>query len=164
MDSAGILEVVNTFCSPPERASSIAHSLLQLLQSRNAPVTGLRADIFYPFKIDDCPWCVVEWTEGDNAEVMTIFQIDEKLGICSFLMHRGEGIIIQETAGLRWANCSMTWRIAGVGDLKRLFGAAQHILGMLNWSIGDIVKLYCESNPEEGSDETYFRPFEPELN
>lgn len=154
MDPAGILEAIAPACSQVRKGFSITQSLLQYLQSRKASVTGVRATVIYSLKNDDCAWSVVEWTEGDDGEGMAIFQFDEKSAVYSFLMHCGEGIIDNEDCVRRWERCSVTWRIGDISDLKRLFGAAQHILGILEWSVVDILKLYCESNPGECSDQT----------
>lgn len=154
MDAAGIVDAVAPAFSPLRQGFLIAQSLLQYFQSRNACVTGVRTTVVYPFRSDDSPWLVVEWTEGDDAEGMAIFQFDERSGLCSFLMHHGEGILHYENHVLRWERCSVTWRIADTCDLRRLFGAAQHILGILAWPVEDIRKLCCESNPGECSEET----------
>lgn len=155
MDPAGILEAIAPVCSPARKGFSIAQSLLQYLQSRKVTVTGVRATVIYSLKNDDCAWTVTEWTEGDDRKGMAIFQFDEKSALYSSLMHCGEGVVDNEDRVMRWERCSVTWRIGNISDLKRLFGAAQHILGMLEWSVVDILKLYCESNPAECSDQTY---------
>src|SRR5436190_1300899 len=72
MNSAEIVEAIITFCSSLRTAFAVAHSLLQYLRVRNALVTGLRAIMVYPFRSDDSPWIVVEWTEG-NTVYMAIF-------------------------------------------------------------------------------------------
>lgn len=158
MDVTEITEAVVSVCSSLRRGFWIAQSLLQYVQSRNARVTGVRASVVYPFRNEDCPWPIVEWTEDDDAEGMAIFQFDENSGLCSSLIHYGEGIVDYENRVLRWERCSVTWRIGDTGDLRRLFGAAQHILGILEWSIGDILKLYCKRNPGKCSDQTYLSP------
>jgi hypothetical protein len=84
---------------------------------------------------------------------MAIFQMNENYEICSFLIHSGETIPACEEGDFGWKRCSITWRVADIGDLKSLCGGAQHLLGILEWSSGDIMKLYCESNAEWESDQ-----------
>jgi hypothetical protein len=158
MDYDEILEAVSGFCFPFKTALAVTHAVVKY--SGNAPVTGLRANIVYPFRKDDSPWAVVEWTEGDKARVMGIFQMNESYEVCSSLMHYAEfNQNPQYMNGIpRWEKCCITWTIADIDNLKRLFGAAQHILGILDWSIEDIMEVYCKSNPGDCSDQTYLNP------
>ena len=50
---------------------------------------------------------------------------------------------------------TISWSVLAFQDLKYLFEAAQHILGILELPIVDALKLYCEPNPNENSNEAY---------
>jgi hypothetical protein len=158
LDSIGILETLFKafikFCSPLKTILSVAQPLLQHLHSRNARVTSMRATVIYPFRSDDYPWPLVEWTERDNSGGMAIFQIDERSEVCSSLIHYSEQSLGRET-NAPWGKCSIIWRIANLGDLKRLFGGVQHTLGISKWSTEDYLKLYRQSNPGECSEHEY---------
>ena len=86
-------------------------------------------------------------------ECLALFKVNEKSGVCSSLIHYGSGRGDSQSAQ-RWENCAVTWSALDIHHLKTLFGAAQSLLGVLEWSVEDILNLYCKSNPPDASKET----------
>jgi hypothetical protein len=130
---------------------AVTEAFLSQLKSRNAHITGLRTTVFYLLR-DDWPIRVIEWTEKD-MEGIALFEVDEKSGVCSSLTHYGSGRLDSQSAQ-RWEKCAVTWSALDLPHLKTLFGAAQSLLEVLEWSVEDILNLYCKSNPPEASKET----------
>ena len=91
-------------------------------------------------------------------EVMAIFLLDDEGTVCSWLMHRGCGAADATEDGNRWKSTSVSWCVGEIGHLKSLFEAAQHLLGILQWTPEDILNFYCKSDLGSGSEEQYFPP------
>ena len=67
----------------------------------------------------------------------------------------GEFRVDNESA---WNEASIVWTVTNIGQLKALFHAAQHLLGILEWSSADSHKIYCEGNFVNCSQEEYVSP------
>lgn len=130
----------------PEVSRKIVSSLQKHLSTTDAHVTRFRASIIYSMTNDECAWPVVEWTENDDTEVIAIFYIDEDAPseACSWLMHYGVGILEDSKNGMRWENTYISWSVGDMDHLKSLFEAAQQLLGVLKWSVHDMLQLYCK--------------------
>jgi hypothetical protein len=137
-------------------ATTISQSLQTHFQTTNAKITGFRASVVYSFTTDECFWPVIEWKENDDTEVLAIFYIDEnEPEICSWLIHSGSGIRTEGTG--RWNRTFVSWNVTEISHLKSLFGAAQHLLGLLGWSAEDLLNLYYQVEEEEDCNvEKYF--------
>jgi hypothetical protein len=128
------------------------------LQSTKAQMTALRATAAHPLVDDASSWPVVEWKEGDDIEVLAIFHVDEDVEepeSCSWVTHTGVGPCEDDKTERRWKKSSVAWNVGHLGHLKTLFGAAQHILSFLEWSVADAFVLYCQSDPKDCSAEEY---------
>lgn len=93
-------------------------------------------------------WPLLQW-KGDNEDVLVLFEVDEEnSGICSWLMCKkgGNGHL---------SRLSLTWCVIDITTLKKLFQAAQHLLGILEMPKNDAVKLYGPSNTSECPREEY---------
>lgn len=138
----------------------ITLSLTAYTLSRDSRITALRASTIFWFGDDDASWTVIEWVEDNGTRSLAIFHFGEpnELGQGSWLMHSGLSVsdgILEKPC---WENSRIDWDVADVNHLKILFGVAQHVAGMLDWSVGDAMKLYCERNSEEESTSEYI-PF-----
>jgi hypothetical protein len=140
------LETVLSSQIQSELVKPIMLWLLQYSQSEDSLITGWRASTIYPLT-NESSWPLVQWTEN-NADVMAIFKIDN--GVVGCLMHSQE----RDTK-----RSSISWQVAGIDELRTLFGAAQHMFGVLQWSPQDIVELYAGVSPQDESDERYFSLF-----
>jgi hypothetical protein len=136
---------------------SIAQQLSTSRSSMNANITGLRVSIMHPFARDDCFWAVLEWTEDGHIDGLGIFQVDieddSDSGI-NGLIHHG----YREKAhssGRSWVNTLISWTVTSLGQLKSLFGAARHILGILELPFTDSIILYCETEEPIASEDEY---------
>src|SRR5271156_4710699 len=54
----------------------VTMAVLEYQQSSNQGMVGFRATTVRSFENDGFAWPVVEWTENDGTEVLTIFQFD----------------------------------------------------------------------------------------
>lgn len=115
-------------------------------------ISGFRASIIYSFTNDDCAWPVVEWREQSGTEVLAICYVEDDAEVCSWLMHFGAG---EGSDGKTWAKTWISWSVRNMGHLKSLFGAARHLLGVLGWSVDDMLKLYCRQDLEGTSMKEY---------
>jgi hypothetical protein len=108
---------------------------------------------------DDNVWPVVEWIEIDGTAQLAIFHFDELVGPeeASWLMHSG---LLGE--GDCWLQSRVDWNVADVEHLKILFRVVRHVLGILEWSVEDAMRLYSQVPSDNNSDKEYvFR--KPEL-
>jgi hypothetical protein len=137
-------------CTSARSAEAVTDSFLRHMRTRKARITGLRAREFYLLN-DNLPIPMLEWTESDAVEGLALFKVDEKSGVCSFLMHYGPRTSEHFTPVHNYA---LTWNVLNIQHLKTLFGASQSMLGVLEWSAEDILNLYCRSNLPEASKET----------
>jgi hypothetical protein len=138
-------------CASLRTGLAVTEELFRYLKSKEVQITGLRTTVFYRLN-DDWPIPVIEWTENDR-EVLALFTVDEESGVCSSLVHYGSGRL-DSTSAQRWENSAVTWGAVDTDHLKTLFSAAQSLLGVLEWSVDDILNLYCKSDPSDASKET----------
>lgn len=158
-DVETMLALVSVWTTPT-RARKIVSSLQKHLTATNAIVTRFRASIIYSLTNDDCAWPVVEWTENDDTEAIAIFYIDEEAPseVCSWLMHYGVGIVGDSPKSLRWEKTYISWCVGDMEHLRSLFEAAQQLLGVLKWSVKDMLQLYCKRDLSNLSKEEYLIP------
>ena len=141
-----------------ERTLTIAKSLWQRFETPDVHVTAFRVSILFALPNDDRSWPVVEWKEDNDKELMALFHFDEKSrcpGVCSWLVHYGAGILSDPTDEDRWTETSIAWGVTDMSHLKTLFGAAQHFLGILEWSPEVVLNLYCAIEPTTCSQTEY---------
>jgi hypothetical protein len=136
------LETVLSSQIQPELVQPIILWLLQYSQSEDRLITDWRASTIHSLASNESSWPVVLWTEN-NTNVMAVFKVDN--GVVGCLMHSQED--------------SLSWQVADIDDLRILFGAAQHMLGVLQWTLQDIVEVYAGVTPQDESDERYFSLF-----
>lgn len=143
---------VSSCCTVPKMAEAVTRSFTDHFKSRDATITGLRATVFY-ILTGNSPIPVLEWTERD-AEGMALFKFDESRGVCSFVIHYGTGYS-EAKCPRRWKRSAIIWNVVDTGHLKDLLGASQGMLEIMEWSVDDILNLYCKSRPPKVSNETY---------
>jgi hypothetical protein len=112
-------------------------------------MVALRATAVYMLNNDDL-WPVIEWIELDGTARLIIFHFDELLGPeeGGWLMHSG----VSDDCS-PWQKSRIAWNVATVEHLKILFSVVQHILGVLEWSVEDAMKLYCQIPSDDDSEE-----------
>ena len=113
-------------------------------------MTAFRVSVLFAFLDDDRSWPVVEWKQGTDTEFIALFHFDDTLcrpEVCSWLVHYGSGILPEPTDEARWTVTSIAWGVTDMSHLKTLFGAAQHFLGILEWSPKVALNLYCAADP-----------------
>lgn len=143
-----------------EAATSIAQAILVYQQTTNVQMKGFRSSAVYSFTNNKRSWPVVEWIEDNDTEVLAIFDVEAHVaetGLCSWIMHHGMGIDKDKQSG-RWKKTSISWSVFSIDRLNTLFQAAQHLLGILEWSVIDTMVLYCQISSEDCSDETFTPP------
>ena len=146
-DFPSMQDMISTWVDP-EITICILSSLPQL---GTTEISGFRASVIYSLTDDDSAWPVLEWREGTDTEVLAILYVDDDdAEVCSWLMHYGVG---QGKGTKRWQKSWISWSVGEIGHLKSLFGAARHLLGVLGWSVDDILKLYCKRDLENTSTE-----------
>ena len=130
----------------------ITNAILEYLESRGTQMIALRATAVYMLNDDDNVWPVIEWIEIDGAARLVIFHFDELAGTeeGSWLMHSG----LSED-GDCWRTSQVVWNVADVEHLKILFRVVRHILGVLEWSVEDAIKLYCQIPSDDNSNKEY---------
>jgi hypothetical protein len=110
---------------------------LQHLQDAHNPIVSVRAWVIYSFSDQDESWPVVEWKDGIDTSALAIFDFDDD-GFCSYVMYYSS----KENG----CGSSLGWMVSSLSCLNVLLQAAQHMLGILNWSKADAMKLYCETD------------------
>ena len=102
----------------------------------------------HTFTRNDCFWAVLEWTEDDHTDGLGIFHIDDDDPDSEIngLMHYGHRGKAHGKSDRCWVNTSISWTVTSLGQLKSLFGAARHILGILELPLQDSFTLYCETD------------------
>jgi hypothetical protein len=152
-----ILQRISAGCASLEVASLINRSLMAYVSSRNARIKALRCSKVLWFTDDKTSWPLVEWVEDNGTSNLAIFHIEDpnepRQG--SWLMHSGLGVSDEASKNRCWENSRIDWDVADIDHLKTLFGVAQHVAGMLEWSVADAMKLYYERNTEEESASEY---------
>jgi hypothetical protein len=120
--------------------------------------TAFRVSVLCSLSNEDYSWPVVEWKAGDDTEVLAMFHFDSSHppGACSWLVHYGSGILKDSTNDTRWKKTALAWGVTDMTHLKTLFGAAQHFLGILEWSPVDAMNLYCSADTTNCSAEEYY--------
>ena len=132
-------------------AASAIDRIVRTLQSTSIAMRGLVVSVFYPFGRNDHCWPVVQWTEDEDTEALAIFEVDLVTNVCSWIIHRGVRVDNES----EWNEASIVWNVTNIGQLKALFHASQHLLGILEWSSADSHKIYCEGNFVNCSQEEY---------
>ena len=153
-----ILKAISAWTTS-ERALIIARSLQERFGPLGAQVTGFRVSILFAFRNDDRSWPVVEWKEGNDTELVALFHFDDNSqspGVCSWLVHYATGISSDPSDEARWSKTSIAWGVTDMSHLKTLFGAAQHFLGILEWSPEVALNLYCAIEPTCSKNEYIF--------
>jgi hypothetical protein len=157
VDYETICEAISSWTTS-ERTDTIAEFLWNHFVDSRVQVTGFRFSILFPFCNDDRSWPVVEWKEGTDTEAIALLHFDDKSPrpkVCSWLVHYGSGIIPDSINEARWKATSIDWAVTDMSHLKTLFGAAQHFLGILNWSPEVALTLYCALGPTTCSQSEY---------
>ena len=153
-DQTSTIAAISSSGVPEDIAISLSEYLSSHQRKTGASLTGLRSTIVHPFVQEDCFWVVLEWREGKDADVLAIFHIsDNNPDLCNVLMHYGFGGESNENTPRSWIKTAISWTVTGLGYLKTLFGAAQHILGILELPVADALTLYPENPPSDNSDE-----------
>ena len=98
---------------------------------------------------------MLRWTEEDGTKTLAIFYFEDpdnpENG--SWLMHSGREIVMSDRQ--YWHQSRIDWNVADVEHLKLLFGVAQHMLGLLEWPIADVLRLYRHINSSDHSISEY---------
>lgn len=155
-DQASILAAISSGGILEDVAVPLAQYVLSHQRLTGASLTGLRSTIVHPFARDDCFWVALEWRENKITDVLAIFHIEDENDPDMFnvLMHYGfQGDETNESTPRSWIRTAISWTVTGLGYLKTLFGAAQHVLGILELSVADALTLYSETPPSDNSDE-----------
>jgi hypothetical protein len=154
-DQATILAAISSGGVLEDVAVPLAKYLSSHQRATGTSLTGLRSTIVHSFARDDCFWVVLEWREGKNTNVLAIFHIDDENDpdLFNVLMHYGFGDETNENTTRSWIRTAISWTVTGVGYLKTLFAAAQHILNILELSVADALTLYSETPSSDNSDE-----------
>ena len=153
VDSEGIRESIFKSCALPV-AFFIAQSIEMHCQFNNTHVSAIRTFAAYPLANNNFSWPVVEWIENNQERFMAIFHVDnpDDPTSCGWLVHAAPSRDTSESNILSKRSI-ISWNVPHLNDLKTLFGAAQHIQGISEWSTPDALKLYYEAHPEVCSDE-----------
>lgn len=139
-------------------AHSIAQQFLSLHSSASSNITDLRVSRIQPLTRDDCFWVVLVWRENVYIDVLAIFHIDNENNpgpAYNWLMHHGYEGNSNKASDRNWISTSISWSVTSFGNLKLLFGAARHILGILELPDTDALTLYCGPEEGNGSEEKY---------
>ena len=135
---------------------SIARTLNALIGSITASpssIRGFRASVVYPLANTPWSWPVLEWTEGEDTDVLAIFEMNQASDVaeCNWLVHyrhQNHG-----PSGDQGRNGQVSWRVTNLNHLQMLFEVAEHLRGILEWSTIDAHRLYCERNYQGCSEE-----------
>ena len=118
--------------------------LIGFISANASSIRGFRASAVYPLANSGPSWPLLEWTEGEDTEVMAIFELNgvTDLAECNWLVscrYNSHG-----PSGGQGRSGSVNWRVTQLRHLKMLFEVAQHLSGILAWSPEDTHRLYCD--------------------
>ena len=106
-------------CVLPSLAIWIAEFLEWHYPSISEDITSLRARLVPLLTDPNVVFCVMEWKEGYDTEVLAFFHPFGKNGAYSCLLHSGGGP--WQVDKNRWTNSSLSWYITDISHLKYLF-------------------------------------------
>ena len=141
-----VFNTINSACGTISMSRVIADLLQVHFQSRDTHFTALRATPLYLLLQDpiESSYPVLEWSETDGSQNIAIFYMDheEECVSCnlSWLMHS----IIPTNS--KEEQLRLNWSVSDTTHISELFGLAQHLLGLLQWSHEDILNIYCHQN------------------
>ena len=141
-DFLEILEIISASIDQP-RALRIARYLEKYFRIQKRRITCLRTTSVAKFMNNRSFPPMIEWREGQDVDVLAFWKIPEEGGPCSLLMHAGVGFCLPNSR--HWDRASIRWSVSDIAHLKELLSAAQHILGLLQWSHDDLKRLCLEN-------------------
>lgn len=113
---------------------------------KGARITRFRSSVVYALISPEIYCPVVEWIENDDTEVVAFFNIGSP-NEYSWLAHYQT--VNREDGQRRLSKMYVKFCAEGMGYLKVLFEAAEHLSGVLAWDTKDILALYCRLEPQE---------------
>ena len=143
-----------------DTAVLITECLERHFREVTAPITGLRASILRPLSEDNYAYPVLEWKEGTETNVTSVFKVEgvEDNGFprlpMSNLMLFGVGIGWQG-GGRRFKQSCLEWEVVNMAHFRDLLQAAQNVLGIQHWAQPQQPTLYLAGDPECFSNEEY---------
>jgi hypothetical protein len=158
-DFLEILEIISASLDQP-RAMRIARYLEKYFQIQKRRITCLRTTSVAKIMNNRSFPPMIEWREGQDVDVLAFWKIPEGGGPCNFLMHAGVGFCLPNSR--HWDRASIKWSVSDIAHLKELLSAAQHILGLLQWSHDDLKRL-CLENSKACTTDEYIHFVTPQL-
>jgi hypothetical protein len=133
----------------------VLNRLVGSISSNVQSIRGFRASVVYPFTNCSSSWPLLEWTESGGTDILAIFDMNEAtdLAECNWIVHYRYNSY--GPSGEQGRSGSLGWRVTQPKYLKMLFEVAQHLLGILGWSSGDVHRLYCDRNYQNCPEEEY---------
>lgn len=140
-----ILEVASLYVTP-----SLAHWIAEFLEwhypSISKHITGLRARLVPLLTDPNLVFCVMEWKEGYDTDVMAFFHPIGDNAVYSCLLHSGGGP--WQVDQNRWTNSSLSWYVTNISRLKDFFLVAQTMSLFSNSQSSSLQRFLQASNAE----------------
>jgi hypothetical protein len=132
----------------PTLANWIAEFLEGYYPSVSERITGPRAGLVPVFTEPNLEFCVMEWREGYDTDVMAFFHPIVDNSAYSCLLHCGGGP--WQVDQNRWTNSSLSWYVTNISHLKDLFLAAR-TMSLLSDSQSNFLQHYLQASNAEPS-------------
>lgn len=152
-DKSSIMECISSRIGP-EAAHNVDQELRKHIRLKFSQVVGFRASVVYPFTDDGQSWLVLEWRENDDTEGVAIFDVDDESDRYNYLIHYGHGRG-DPVEGKHWKRSSIAWNVNDLSNLKMLFEASHHALGLLEMRKSDALQLYCFNSGDSCNHKPY---------
>jgi len=141
--------IVSGACETEDIAIVVTQLIWVYVSSIGATLIAVRATAVCMLGDEESIWPVVEWIEHDGTARLAIFQFDDETKQVSWIMHSG----MPTDDSNSWQQSRVDWNVASTEDLKILFRVTRHVLEVLEWSVEDAIKLYCQVPSETTSEE-----------
>lgn len=151
------MQMVTECCASLQVSSMIADSITEYEASRKSKIVALRVLDAQLLANDEDSWIVVEWIQEDYLKCLVIFHFDNPAEPGSWLMHSGRDVGENTHSIYMWKDSRVDYNVAEISHLKTLFGVAQHLQGVLEWTTADAIILYGKQDLSNVSNEE-FRP------
>jgi hypothetical protein len=127
----------------PTLAHSINKTLHDHLNLQQCQIVAFRSWVAYPFANEDQFWPLLEWRHVDGTQALAVFELDgDDTDLCNYIVHFRfeEGNKMRQDGPIK---SSLAWNVSEISQLKSLFKAVQHVLGLLELPVSDRKELYC---------------------
>jgi hypothetical protein len=122
-------------CFPASIEKEVPYAIVEAIErhfhTTEARISGLRARTLHTVDKSARPLLLVEWREGSDTDVMSLFYVPDLDSPSANLTIYRENI--RQAGRRRFETLYLDWKVNAVEDFKELLPAAQWVLGFPEW-------------------------------